>query len=158
MSIRRRQVILLLFALLLAFPASARAAQLMLSWTDNASDEDGFLVERRESATPTFTQVAFLGPNAAGYMDDTVRPGQSYCYRVRAVNRAGASAYTSDVCGTATGTAPLPLSVSLNQPTFRQADTLVATVHAVAGIVSAPIDAYEIEWGIATWGETHRPM
>lgn len=123
MSIRRRQVILLLFALLLAFPASARAAQLVLSWTDNASDEDGLLVERRESATPTFTQVAFLGPNAAGYMDDTVRPGQSYCYRVRAVNTAGASAYTSDVCGTATGTAPLPLSVGLNQPTFRYGAT-----------------------------------
>jgi hypothetical protein len=124
--------------------AQVPAAQLMLSWVDHATDEEGYLVERRASATPTFTQVAYLGPNTAGYLDASVASGGTYCYRVRAFNVAGISAYSSEVCGTAAGAATLPLSVTLNQSTFRASDTLVATVHAVEGIVTAPIDAYVV--------------
>lgn len=42
------------------------------------------------------------------------------------------------------GTLPAPLSVTLNQTTFRRSDTLVVTVHAVAGVVTLPIDAYVV--------------
>lgn len=37
-----------------------------------------------------------------------------------------------------------PLSVSLNKSTFTRSDTLVATVTAVAGVVTEPIDAYVV--------------
>ena len=114
---------MLLLAALLALPASARAAQLVLTWTDNANDEDGFLVERRETATPMFGQIALVGPNATGYLDASVPAGGTYCYRVRALNVAGTSAYSSEVCGTAAGAATQPLSVTLNQTTFRPSDT-----------------------------------
>lgn len=115
-----------------------------MSWSDNSADEDGFLVERRSATAGAFQQVAALGPNVVGYLDSTVAAGAAYCYRVRAFNLAGLSAYTNDACGTAAGTAPLPLSVTLNQSTFHQADTMVATVQAVAGVVSGAVDAYVV--------------
>jgi hypothetical protein len=37
-----------------------------------------------------------------------------------------------------------PLSVTLNQTTFRQSDTLAATVRATAGIVHTPVDVYVV--------------
>lgn len=123
---------------------AADAAQLAMAWTDNASDEDGFVVERRAAAGGAFQQVAALGPNVVGYLDGTVQAGSGYCYRVRAFNVAGMSAYTNEACGTATGTAALPLSVTLNQASFRPSDTMVATVQAVGGLVPGAVDAYVV--------------
>ena len=45
---------------------------------------------------------------------------------------------------TPTPPALLPLSVTLNQPTFTVRDLLVATVHAVSGPVTTPVDAYVV--------------
>lgn len=133
--------------LLLACTALARpvaAAELAMSWTDNAGDEDGFLVERRAASGGAFQQIAALGPNVVGYLDATVQAGSAYCYRVRAFNLAGMSAYTNEACGTAAGSATLPLSVRLNQTSFRTTDTMVATVQAVGGIVPGAVDAYVV--------------
>jgi hypothetical protein len=43
-----------------------------------------------------------------------------------------------------TGQPLLPLSVTLNQPTLTRGDVLVATVHAAAGVVTTPADAYVV--------------
>jgi hypothetical protein len=134
----------LVAAVLGASTPAAGAAQLAMSWTDNASDEDGFLVERRAAAGGAFQQVAALGPNVVGYLDSTVQAGSAYCYRVRAFNLAGMSAFTNEACGTASGTATLPLSVTLNQTSFRTSDTMVATVQAVGGVVPGAVDAYVV--------------
>ena len=142
---RRLPVVLVCLTLALAALArSADAAQLAMSWTDNASDEDGFLVERRAFTGGAFRQVAALGPNVVGHLDSTVQAGSGYCYRVRAFNLAGMSPYTNEACGTATGTAAVPLSVTLNQTSFRPSDTMVATVQAVGGIVPVAVDAYVV--------------
>lgn len=139
-----------LFALLLALaagaatPGVAQAAQLGLSWSDNATDETGYLVERRDGASPTFTQIASLPANAAAYLDSSLPAGSAYCYRVRAFNAIGPSAYTNEACGTAGGALTAPLSVSLNQTTFTRSQTMVATVNAVGGQVTSPIDAYVV--------------
>lgn len=134
-----------LLAVALAGPATvANAAPLALAWTDNSGDEEGFVVERRTSGSPAFQQVALLGPGAAGFLDAGVAPGQSYCYRVRAFNAAGASLYTNEACGAAAGAPSLPLSVTLNQASFTRADTMVATVQAAGGVVTQPIDAYVV--------------
>lgn len=125
-----------------ATPHPAAAAQLALSWVDNASDELGYLVERRAASSPDLTQIASLPAGAVAYLDGNLPAGQTFCYRVRAFNVVGMSAYTNEACGVAGGTAAAPLSVSLNQSTFTPNQTLVATVHAVAGVVATPIDAY----------------
>ena len=130
-------------------PAAAQAAQLALAWNDNASDEDGFLVERRAAAAGGFAQVAVVGPNVVGYLDSGLPASTEYCYRVRAFNSIGTSAYTNEVCGTTTGgggggqpPGSSPLSVTLNQSSFSRTDTLVTTVVAVGGVIATPVDAY----------------
>jgi Subtilase family len=46
---------------------------------------------------------------------------------------------------------PAPLSVALNQATFRPIDTLVATVRAVEGVVKTPVDAYVLVQAGSAW-------
>jgi hypothetical protein len=70
-----------------------------LTWTDNASNEAGFVVERSSDGGSTFTQVgvapARAGTGAVSYADTTVAGGTNYAYRVAAVNVAGQSAYSN---------------------------------------------------------------
>jgi hypothetical protein len=73
--------------------APALAAQLTLTWTDNASNESGFRVERRLNPAGSYSEIRTLGPNVTTYADTTVTAGQGYCYRVRAYNSAGNSGY-----------------------------------------------------------------
>ena len=128
------------FTLTLAQPAAAGA--LAISWTDNSVDEDGFLIERRPAAGGAFQQVAVSPQNVIAYLDSTVPVGGAYCYRVRSFNLAGQSAYSNDGCGTAFPDSP-PLTITLNGTSYRQADTMVATVHATGGWVT-PVDAYVV--------------
>lgn len=133
----------LLLALAAAVPVSAQAALLAIAWSDNSVDEDGFLVERR-GATGAFAQIGAVGPNGVAYLDSGVVTGSNYCYRVRAFNATGMSAYTNETCGTATGATTAPLSVSLNKATFTANETLISTVTAVGGLISTPVDAYVV--------------
>lgn len=135
--------VLLLLCVSLAAAPAAQAAQLAVSWVDNSGDEDGFLVERRGQAAGAFQPVATLGPNAVAFLDTGVAAGTAYCYRVRAFNLAGPSAYSSEGCGTSAA-GLLPLSVTLNQTAYRQRDTMIATVQAVGGLVPSAVDAYVV--------------
>lgn len=132
-----------LLAFAAAVPVSAQAAQLAVAWSDNSIEEDGFLVERRGPTGP-FAQIAAVGANAVAYLDSGVVTGSNYCYRVRAFNASGMSAYTNEACGAANRTATVPLSVSLNKATFTANETLLSTVTAVGGLISTPIDAYVV--------------
>ena len=135
--------VLLLAWVVAGVPVSAQAAQLILSWSDNSSDEDGFVIERR-AAAGGFAQIGAVGANVVTFLDAGVVSGEQYCYRVRAINAAGPSGYTNEVCGTATGVSTSPISVTLNQATFSSTDTLVATVIAVGGVIATPVDAYVV--------------
>jgi len=71
-----------------------------LTWTDNATDETGFVVERCAGAgCANFAQIAAPGPRnnrgSVSYLDTTVAAGNSYSYQVKAVNSFGSSAYTN---------------------------------------------------------------
>ncbi|MCX5852470.1 MAG: hypothetical protein NT072_10535 [Deltaproteobacteria bacterium] len=72
--------------------------RVLLSWTDNATNETGFVVERAVN-TGAFVQIAAPGPRTGtgtvNYTDTTVTPGNTYDYRVKAVNIAGSSAYSN---------------------------------------------------------------
>jgi Divergent InlB B-repeat domain/FG-GAP-like repeat len=84
----------------LSWQDQANAAQLQLSWHDNSNNEDGFKIERKTGANGTFTEVARPGPNVTVYNDTGLAGGATYCYRVRAFNSAGNSAYTPEGCAT----------------------------------------------------------
>jgi Chitobiase/beta-hexosaminidase C-terminal domain/Family of unknown function (DUF6298)/Putative collagen-binding domain of a collagenase len=75
-------------------------AQLTLSWQDNSTNESNFGVERKTGTSGTYAQIALVAANTTSYVDTSVTHGVMYCYRVDAINSAGASAYTNDACAT----------------------------------------------------------
>ncbi len=62
-----------------------------LAWTDNATNESGYVVERRTGPDGAWIQIASLGVNATSFSNTGVSPGTSYFYRVRALNGSGTS-------------------------------------------------------------------
>ena len=72
------------------------ASQIDLSWTDNASDETAFRIERCAGAScGTFTEIALVGSNVVSYQNAGLAGSTSYSYRVRASNAAGTSSYSN---------------------------------------------------------------
>jgi hypothetical protein len=127
-----RCLILIFFCLLITLSCQiqADAGQLQLAWTDNANNEDGFKIERKTGTTGTYTQVATVGPNVTSHTDFSLADGATYCYRVRAFNSAGNSAYTLEGCAAAR---------SMAQPIFR------------IGIFRPSIGGWYLDNGNGTW-------
>ena len=75
---------------------AASRSQINLAWTDNASNEDGFKIERCKGATCTnFAQIATVGLNVTTYANTGLSAKTTYRYRVRAYNATGNSAYSN---------------------------------------------------------------
>jgi Tol biopolymer transport system component len=72
------------------------ATQVRLAWTDNATNEDGFIIERCTGAGCTdFAEIGRANPDYTVYTDETVAKNTQYSYRMRAYNSTNASPYTS---------------------------------------------------------------
>ena len=70
-----------------------QARAVVLTWTDNATTEAGFVVERAPTAARTWTQVGTTAANATTF---TNAPGTgTHQYRVKAFNVVGDSAYSN---------------------------------------------------------------
>jgi hypothetical protein len=99
--------------------------QATLAWRDNATNETGFAVERCTGAACTaFAQIAVAPPrNNTGntsFVDTTVAPGNTYRYRVAAINGASVppppliyAGPTDNVAVPAIPPAPVSLSVAV---------------------------------------------
>ena len=74
------------------------SAQLTLTWQDNSNDEDNFAIERKTETNGVYSQIASVAANVTSYMDTNVNSGVTYCYRVQAVNSAGASDFSNEAC------------------------------------------------------------
>lgn len=83
-----------------ALSASARKGAITLTWTDNANNENGFLIERSTAGGP-FTQIAQVGANVRTFENTGLTKNRTYTYRVRAFNADGNSAYSNTASGTA---------------------------------------------------------
>ena len=121
------KTILTILFLLLASPVfgqSTQTARFHLQWTNGAPNPDGSntptgtKVERSDNgAGGTFQQVGVV-PWAGNAYDDSIANdtgGKIYCYRVKATNSAGDSAYSNTVCGASNPISPvshLPASAS----------------------------------------------
>ena len=75
--------------------------QVSLTFTDNATNETGFVLERSSNGGTTFTTLATLpaktGTGNISYIDTTTVAGRSYVYRVKAINGTVSSAYSNAV-------------------------------------------------------------
>lgn len=65
-----------------------------LSWTDNATNETAYHVERSLDGT-NFTQIASLGAGATSYSVTGLNASTTYYFQVRAGNSAGFSSYSN---------------------------------------------------------------
>lgn len=81
--------------------ATATAAQLTVSWTDNSGGIAATEILRRHEKESSFARLASVPAGVASYVDASVIDGVAYCYRVRAYNAFGASPYSAEACGTA---------------------------------------------------------
>ena len=76
-------------------------SQINLTWTDNASNETGFHIERCKGSTCTnFTQIATVGANVTSYANTGLTANTTYRYRVHAYNASGNSAYSNIAAAT----------------------------------------------------------
>jgi len=86
---------------------AASSSQVDLAWTDNATSEEQFEIERCTGWGCTdFAQIAVRGPNVTSFSDGGLAPGTTYSYRVRARNAGGPSDY-SNVATAATNAPPV---------------------------------------------------
>lgn len=66
-----------------------------LSWTDNATNEDGFKIERREGELGSWSEIAQVGANVTTYDDSGLKANTYYFYRVRAYNALNGDSHYS---------------------------------------------------------------
>jgi hypothetical protein len=74
-------------------PGTGTTTDIVLNWTDNATNEAGFQIERAVGTT-TFSQIGTTATDTTTFTDFSHTSG-SYTYRVRAYNAGGTSVYTN---------------------------------------------------------------
>jgi len=84
--------------------ATPFADRVELAWTDNATNETSYVVERR-SGPSGFAAIAELPADASSHTDTNVMGGVTYVYRVKARNAAGHSEYSAEATATVPGAA-----------------------------------------------------
>lgn len=94
--------------------SSSTSIQINLTWTDKATDETGYRVER--STTDTFTAAVsvHLAAASTSYSDTGLNPNTTYWYRVTAYNKDESSSHsaTAWVTTLAAPTAPTGLTAA----------------------------------------------
>jgi len=75
------------------------STQIDLSWTDNASNEEGFYIERK-TGEEGYAVIAIVGADVTTYSDTGLTPETTYYYRVKAYNGVGESAYSNEASAT----------------------------------------------------------
>ena len=78
---------------------------LQVFFTDNTYDETNILIERKLGTNGSWVSLGGFGvlPDAGlwNWTDISVAHNTTYCYRLRAINDIGSSAYSNEACGTA---------------------------------------------------------
>jgi hypothetical protein len=70
------------------------ATRIDLAFTDTATDESGFQLQRSTDSV-TFTTIATLGPNVTSYSNSGLKRNRTYRYRVRAFTSGTTAVYSA---------------------------------------------------------------
>lgn len=75
---------------------------LRISWLDNSTNEDGFLIQRNDLPVPAGTSIQAwpykAGANSPAIEFGNLVPNRSYCFSIAAFNSAGSSSFTESSC------------------------------------------------------------
>lgn len=83
--------------------AVADTFAILLSWTDNSTNETGFYIERKNGdslSVDPFLRIDSVGTDVSVYNDLGRTPNTTYTYRVQAYNGLGVSPYSNEVSAT----------------------------------------------------------
>lgn len=83
-----------------------------LLWNDNSNNEEAFHIERKESASGSWSEIGVLGGNTTSFTDPGLGGGITYYYRVRAKNSFGFSAYSNEANATTSTVITIPSAPS----------------------------------------------
>ena len=78
----------------LKFTINADGTELTLEWTDNSTNEEGFLIERSDGDVENFAELDNVEPDITSFTDQ-IEEGVNFFYRVKAFNEGGDSEYTN---------------------------------------------------------------
>ncbi len=102
---------------------AASTSQINLSWTDNATNETGFKIERKTGSGGTYAQIATVGTDVTSYNDTGLSGATTYYYRVRATNAVGDSSYSNEAnATTSTGLPAAPSDLTATAVSSSQID------------------------------------
>ena len=77
--------------------------EITLTWRDNSTIENGYIIEREQSPQTTFMILDTLNGSVNEYVDQNVEQDQTYTYRVKAYNDSLESGYSNEVSNKPTG-------------------------------------------------------
>lgn len=87
--------------------SSTLPSEVSLTWTDNATGEDGYTIERKAEGGD-YATVGTLGPDVTSYTDSSASGDTTYTYRVTAFNNIGQSMDSGTNVATVTTPASAP--------------------------------------------------
>lgn len=87
-----------------SFSRSENGGNVDLTWTDNASNELNFEIQRKRGGSPNWYTINLPAANATSYTDTNIDSGYTYTYRIRATNAAGSSVWVTGSSITISGT------------------------------------------------------
>ncbi|MBC7366840.1 MAG: N-acetylmuramoyl-L-alanine amidase, partial [Undibacterium sp.] len=122
--------------------AAGETAAVALAWTDAASNETGFRIERKVGSTGAWTLLATVGANVVSYRDTTATAGTSHVYRVQAFNATGAAElYSNEATATTTAAPPALIlaSVTPSSTLVRDWDEAVEFALTVTDVAGRPV-------------------
>ena len=88
--------------------AALSSSQINLTWSDSATNETGYYVERAASSTGSFIRIATLGAGAVSYSNTGLAASTAYYYRVQAYNAGGTSSYSGIATATTAAAVTVP--------------------------------------------------
>jgi subtilisin family serine protease len=106
--------------------SAASATRIGLSWTDNATGEDGYKVEKKVGGG-SFSQITSLAAGAASFTDTGVADGTTSTYRVRAFNSLPNPPGAVTVEGNSSYSNEASATTPLNPPTGLNATSVTPT-------------------------------
>jgi hypothetical protein len=125
------------------------SSQLNLTWTDNATNETGFRIERSTGSSTTYTEIATVGANVTTYSNTGLSASTQYNYRVRAYNGTGNSAYTTVVSGSTQGSGGSSITVNGDLSDWASIATVATATGQTALTMKVFDDATKLYLGVA---------